>query len=107
LAECLRIETALGRVRRERWGPRLIDLDILLYDDVTSADAALTLPHPQMLARNFVLTPLAEIAPALVLGGTTVQTLAGRLDSSGLRKLGRLDWARGHTESPADARPGS
>ncbi|MGH8020945.1 MAG: 2-amino-4-hydroxy-6-hydroxymethyldihydropteridine diphosphokinase, partial [Opitutaceae bacterium] len=42
LAECLRIETALGRVRRERWGPRLIDLDILLYDDVTSADAALT-----------------------------------------------------------------
>lgn len=107
LAECLRIETALGRVRRERWGPRTIDLDILLYDDVTSADAALTLPHPQMLARNFVLTPLAEIAPDLTLGGASVQALAGMLDSSGLRKLGRLEWAHGKTEPPTDARPGS
>jgi 2-amino-4-hydroxy-6-hydroxymethyldihydropteridine diphosphokinase len=92
MAECLRIETALGRVRRERWGPRTIDIDILLYDDATIADAALTLPHPQMRARNFVLIPLAEIAPDLVLGGASIQTFAGRIDSAGLRKLGRLEW---------------
>jgi 2-amino-4-hydroxy-6-hydroxymethyldihydropteridine diphosphokinase len=58
-----RLEDALGRVRGERWGPRVIDLDLLLYADEVSRTPDLTLPHPEMHRRAFVLAPLAEIAP--------------------------------------------
>ena len=58
----LSIETSLGRVRRERWGPRLIDIDLLLYDDVVLEHQRLTLPHPRLHERRFVLEPLCEIA---------------------------------------------
>ena len=58
-----RLEAALGRVRKERWGPRLIDLDLLLYDGEISCTPELVLPHPEMHRRVFVLVPLAEIAP--------------------------------------------
>ncbi len=58
------IEQALGRPpERIRWGPRVIDLDLLAYDDLRLQDPELTLPHPRMHARHFVLIPLAEIAP--------------------------------------------
>jgi 2-amino-4-hydroxy-6-hydroxymethyldihydropteridine diphosphokinase len=57
------VETAMGRVRRERWGPRPIDLDLLLHDGEIMASPGLTLPHPEMQRRPFVLVPLAEIAP--------------------------------------------
>jgi 2-amino-4-hydroxy-6-hydroxymethyldihydropteridine diphosphokinase len=57
------IETAMGRVRGERWGPRLIDLDLLLYNGEIVAGPELTIPHPEMQRRAFVLAPLAEIAP--------------------------------------------
>ena len=57
------VEAALGRVREERWGPRLIDLDLLLYNGVVSAGPRLILPHPEMHRRAFVLVPLAEIDP--------------------------------------------
>jgi 2-amino-4-hydroxy-6-hydroxymethyldihydropteridine diphosphokinase len=60
----LRIERAMGRERNQAKGPRNIDLDLLLYDDEMIATAELTLPHPAMHARRFVLVPLAEIAPA-------------------------------------------
>ena len=60
------IETALGRVRLERDGPRTIDLDLLLYDDRVSTDPQLTLPHPRLHQRLFVLQPLADIAPGLI-----------------------------------------
>jgi 2-amino-4-hydroxy-6-hydroxymethyldihydropteridine diphosphokinase len=59
----LEIETALGRKRTIKWGPRIIDLDLLSYDQVVMADAVLTLPHPFLEKRRFVLEPLAEIAP--------------------------------------------
>ncbi|HEX5270216.1 MAG TPA: 2-amino-4-hydroxy-6-hydroxymethyldihydropteridine diphosphokinase, partial [Gemmataceae bacterium] len=59
----LEVESRLGRVRAQRFGPRTIDLDLLLYGDVTSDDHELTLPHPRMHERLFVLRPLAEIAP--------------------------------------------
>jgi 3-oxoacyl-[acyl-carrier protein] reductase len=59
----LDVEGRLGRVRKERFGPRTIDLDLLLYGDTTGDDEALTLPHPRMHERLFVLRPLAEIAP--------------------------------------------
>jgi 2-amino-4-hydroxy-6-hydroxymethyldihydropteridine diphosphokinase len=61
LAACLAIEGAVGRERRERFGPRTVDVDILLFEDVTSDDPELTLPHPRMWQRAFVLAPLAEI----------------------------------------------
>ena len=106
LNECRRVETSLGRVRRERWGPRTIDLDILVYEGVALHEPELTLPHPRMLERNFVMAPLADIAPDLALAGESVRTLAGNLGSAGLRKLGPFEWSEESTDSPADAGPG-
>jgi 2-amino-4-hydroxy-6-hydroxymethyldihydropteridine diphosphokinase len=62
----LAIESDLGRVRVERWGPRTVDLDLLLYGDAVIASAELTVPHPRMHERRFVLEPLATIAPMAV-----------------------------------------
>ena len=67
----LRIENQMGRVRTFRWGPRVIDLDLLLYGDQQIALPDLIVPHPRLLERAFVLVPLAEIAPELVLPGET------------------------------------
>lgn len=63
LGVCHRLEAAAGRVREERWGPRTLDVDILWMDGVTMSDADLEIPHPRMRQRNFVMVPLAEIAP--------------------------------------------
>ena len=93
LARCLQIEADLGRVRIQRWGPRIIDIDVLLYEGVACDGERLTLPHPRMRERSFVLTPLAEIAPALTIAGIPVADLAGMLDQTGLRKFVRLPWA--------------
>ena len=73
------IETALGRTPAERWGPRLIDIDIIAYDDAAIASERLTLPHPEALNRAFVLVPLAEIAPDRVIGGRRVSEAAASL----------------------------
>jgi 2-amino-4-hydroxy-6-hydroxymethyldihydropteridine diphosphokinase len=66
LRVCQSLEKAAARVRDERWGPRTLDVDVLLYDDVRLADPDLTLPHPRMWERGFVLAPLRDVAPALV-----------------------------------------
>ncbi|HYO07509.1 MAG TPA: 2-amino-4-hydroxy-6-hydroxymethyldihydropteridine diphosphokinase [Tepidisphaeraceae bacterium] len=66
LERLLEIEREMGRVRRERWGPRVIDLDILLYGDHVIDQPHLRVPHPLMHERRFVLAPLAEIAPDAV-----------------------------------------
>lgn len=63
---CLGIEKRLGRVRTVRWGPRTIDIDLLLYDDLVINDEDLALPHPRMHERAFVLQPLCDIAPDAV-----------------------------------------
>ena len=63
LAALQRLETELGRVATYRWGPRVIDLDILAYDDVVVALAYLVVPHPRLFERAFALVPLAEIDP--------------------------------------------
>ena len=65
----LEIERALGRERREKWGPRTIDLDLLLYGDEVISTDDLTIPHPRLHERRFVLQPLAEIAPELIVPG--------------------------------------
>jgi len=73
------IEGAMGRERRERWGPRIIDLDLLLYNGVVLSGPGLAVPHPEMHQRAFVLAPLAEIAPQAwhpALNKTAVELLA-------------------------------
>ena len=65
LARCREVEDALGRVRRERWGPRTIDVDILLYGDRAIETPDLVVPHAELRRRAFVLVPLAEVAPGL------------------------------------------
>ena len=66
LAACHRLESAAGRVRLERWGPRTLDVDILWIDGVVVAEPDLEVPHPRMFERLFVLAPLADLAPELV-----------------------------------------
>ena len=73
------IETALGRRPAERWGPRLIDIDIIAYDDAAMRTDRLVLPHPELFNRAFVLAPLAEIAPDRVIGGRRVGEAAASL----------------------------
>ena len=63
LETCLAIEEKLGRVRAERWGPRTIDLDILIFGEMVVRETHLTIPHPELQNRPFVLVPLAKIAP--------------------------------------------
>lgn len=91
LDACLAVEGRLGRERRERWGPRTIDLDVLAYAQVSWHDERLTLPHPRMHERGFVLTPLAEIAPEFQLGGENARILAARVGTEGLRPV--LSWS--------------
>ncbi len=92
LARTQACERAFGRDRsRERhWGPRTLDLDLLAYDDRVINDAALTLPHPHLFERAFVLVPLAEIAPGRVIGGKTVGDALAGVDAAGIEKLAPL-----------------
>lgn len=92
---CLGAEKALKRVREERWGPRIVDIDVLTFDDLAVHEAGLEVPHPRMLERAFVLIPLAEIAPDLVVSGRTIAERAAAIDSSGIERLGGgRDWWR-------------
>lgn len=88
LDACLAVERGLGRVRERRWGPRLIDVDIVAMEGVALADPRLILPHPHALARAFVLAPLAEIAPGLAIAGTPVAAALARLDRTGIERVG-------------------
>ena len=89
LAALQQIETAHGRERRERWGERTLDLDILLYGDAQIDTPELTVPHPRMAERNFVLYPLTDLAPDLVLPcGTPVGRWRNACSDEGLEHLG-------------------
>ena len=87
LAGLQAIEAAQGRPKeRQRWGPRVIDLDVLVYGRERLQDPELTVPHPGIVERNFVLYPLADIAPDLDIPGLgRVTELKGRVTSAGLR----------------------
>jgi pantoate--beta-alanine ligase len=84
LRELQRIEAELGRIRSERWGPRTIDLDLLLYDALVLDTANLTIPHPRMSQRRFVLAPAAEIAPEMLdpVSGRSLRDLCASLERS-------------------------
>ena len=86
LQEMLRIEESLGRVRRQRWGARTLDLDLLDYGGLVLEEPGLTLPHPRLHRRPFVLVPLSDVAPNWrhpTLRKTAAELLAG-LDSAGV-----------------------
>ncbi|MBX9620335.1 MAG: 2-amino-4-hydroxy-6-hydroxymethyldihydropteridine diphosphokinase [Hyphomicrobiales bacterium] len=84
---CLDIERQMGRERAERWGPRRIDIDLLAYGERVIADDRLTLPHPGILHRAFVLVPLMDIAPRLTIAGTAIVDALARLDQSGIVQI--------------------
>lgn len=85
LKACLGVEKAMGRVREEHWGPRNIDIDLLVYGDVVLSTKDLSVPHPLLHEREFVLRPLADIAPELVhpVIFDTVSQLLGDVEKRG------------------------
>jgi len=89
LARAQAVERAFGRDRakEQRWGPRTLDIDVLAYDDLVLDDADLTLPHPRLFERAFVLVPLAEIAPERVIAGKRVRDALAGVDTTGIEKL--------------------
>jgi 2-amino-4-hydroxy-6-hydroxymethyldihydropteridine diphosphokinase len=85
-----RLERAAGRRRGERDGPRPLDIDLLTYGDLTASDPQLTLPHPRLTRRRFVLTPLADVAPDLPIppdGRTVAEWLAALDDTSPVERI--------------------
>ncbi len=84
LEMCQRLEAAAGRVRDERWGPRTLDVDVLLVGDLVVNEPDLVVPHPRLWERAFVVEPLVEIAPA------ALRDALPALDTSGVRRVGSL-----------------
>ena len=91
MARAQACERALGRNRptERHWGPRPIDLDLLTYDDLVLNDPDLTLPHPRLFERAFVLVPLAEIAPDRPIAGVRPREALAHVDTTGIEKLPR------------------
>ena len=89
LARAHEVERALGRdrTREQRWGPRSADIDIITYDGVSLNDKDLIVPHPRLFERAFVLIPLAEIAPDLIMAGTRIADAARRFKDEKIEKL--------------------
>ena len=93
LATLHAIERTFGRdrARETRWGPRTLDLDLIAYDDLSLDTPALTLPHPRLFERAFVLVPLAEIAPDRMIGGRSVKAALAGLSTEGIERLPTSD----------------
>jgi 2-amino-4-hydroxy-6-hydroxymethyldihydropteridine diphosphokinase len=97
LAACAEVEEKLGRIRGQRWGPRVIDVDILLYDDIKLEDEDLIIPHPHMLERDFVMVPLLELRPDMELAGERGEDLRPRQgDRQTARAVFRYDKEEWH-----------
>lgn len=93
LDACLSAERVLKRVRNERWGPRAIDIDVLVYGDALVSEEGLSIPHPRIAERAFVLVPLLEIAPKLIIGGVALAQALAKLDISDIVKIDtEADW---------------
>jgi 2-amino-4-hydroxy-6-hydroxymethyldihydropteridine diphosphokinase len=89
LARAQAVEADFGRRRAEerRWGPRTLDIDLIAYDDAALATPDLTLPHPRLFERAFVLVPLAEIAGDRVIAGIRIRDALAKLDTTGIERL--------------------
>ena len=95
LDACQSMERAGKRERTTRWGPRTIDVDILVFEGHEQVEQRLTIPHPRILERAFVLIPLAEIAPELEFKGEKIKTLASTIPGEGIKHLyTKPDWWR-------------
>jgi 2-amino-4-hydroxy-6-hydroxymethyldihydropteridine diphosphokinase len=101
LQVCLAIEAERGRIRTIRWGPRVLDIDVLLYGESILREEGLTVPHPEMARRAFVLLPLAEIAPTRIVPGTGQPI--GELAEIVADKEGVRLWRSGDTKPPTRA----
>ncbi len=90
------VEADVGRVKSRHWGPRMIDIDILLYGDKTVHEPELRIPHQELVNRAFVLVPLAELAAEVrhPSQGNTVAELLANVDASGVRLLEKAGWER-------------
>jgi 2-amino-4-hydroxy-6-hydroxymethyldihydropteridine diphosphokinase len=91
LVEAKTIEAEMGREKTIRWGPRLIDIDILFYGDLPLAEPDLILPHKELFNRAFVLVPLAEVAPGLIIAGRSVTDAAKHYGDNQLEKWENRD----------------
>jgi len=98
LEAVLAVERDLGRDRTERWGPRTIDIDILLYGDIAVDEQGLTVPHPRLAERIFALAPLVDVAPEASIGGRRAAAILQALDRTGLVRL-KTDWWRRRDQS--------
>jgi 2-amino-4-hydroxy-6-hydroxymethyldihydropteridine diphosphokinase len=89
LDRALTVERTLGRdrSREQLWGPRAIDIDLLACDDIAVEGPGLTLPHPRLFERAFVLVPLAEIVPDRVIAGVRIRDALARVDTRGIERL--------------------
>ncbi len=95
LLALLSVEEKMQRVREERWGPRIIDFDLLIYEGVTINTPLLQLPHPRLAERDFVLVPLSDIAPELIITSvnkTVQQVLAERKENPDVKLYRLRNW---------------
>ena len=86
------IELELDRVRKIHWGPRTIDIDILLFDDIICEDDKLTIPHPRMRERAFVLIPLYDIEKTLIIDWIKLEDLINKIDTRGIKEYKKNDF---------------
>ncbi|GAK70825.1 2-amino-4-hydroxy-6-hydroxymethyldihydropteridine pyrophosphokinase [Agrobacterium rubi TR3 = NBRC 13261] len=86
---CLDIERGMKRVRDERWGPRTIDIDVLTYGDADIVTERVEIPHPRMTERAFVLIPLSDIAPDLVVKDRTIADWLDDADTTGIKRANK------------------
>ena len=87
LEVCLQVEKDMGRVRGEHWGPRIIDIDLLTYGDEVIEEDNLTIPHPYITERAFVLVPLRDLVPDFSLNGQSIDAMIDNVDVTGIVQL--------------------
>lgn len=92
LIRALETEFAQGRIRSEKWGPRLIDIDIVVFGDAVVDVPGLRIPHPRLADRAFVLVPLAEIWTAPIPNAGKPKDLLAKLDQRGIKRLAGSNW---------------
>lgn len=100
LEAAIAVERALGRERGERWGPRIIDIDILVYGDRAIEEPGLTVPHPRLTERPFALAPLADVMPETRLGGRPVGDWLAETGRAGLTVVAPPGWYSTEADGP-------